>query len=92
MRKLCFDGGTEYSQLNVSLHNTTTLDTPQNNPYAEHFSRNYIDSVRTIFAQYLLSGKYWEWPMMHVVYIKNRMKQKSIDCTPYETFTGLKLI
>eukprot|EP00171_Calliarthron_tuberculosum_P004578 IDg4578t1 len=84
------DGGGEYSGINIAGHSTTTPHTPQHNPFSERLNRTWLEPVRTILEQSGLSARYWEYAMDHVVFIKNRLPHKGINCSPYEKLTWKK--
>lgn len=90
VERLHSDGGGEYSKVEVSEHSETTPDTPQHNPFSERFNRTIMDPVRTLLEQAGLSGKYWEYATDYVTYIKNRVPNRSIGCSPYKKLTSVK--
>lgn len=84
------DGGGEYENVLVPEHSEKTPHTPQHNPFSERFNRTFFDPIRSILEQAGLSSKYWEYAIDHVVYIKNRLPNRSIGCSPYEFLTKRK--
>lgn len=80
----------EYENVESMEHSETTPHMPQHNPFSERFNWTFFDPVRTISEQAGLSVCYWEYAMDHVVYIKNRIAHRSLDCTPFEHLTGEK--
>ena len=90
VERLHTDGGGEYENADVNEHSETTPHTPQHNPFAERFNRTFLEPIRTMLEQTGLSGKYWEYAMDHVAYIKNRTPHKALGCSPYEKLLGTK--
>ena len=88
--RLHTDGGGEYEKVDIELHSETTPHTPQHNPFSERFNRTFLEPIRTMLGQAGLSGKYWEYALGQVVYVKNRVFHRSIGCSAFEKLTGTK--
>lgn len=86
------DGGGEYAYADDGdhQHTSTTANTPQHNPFAERANRTIFDPVRTLLEESGLSKKYWDMAANHVAYVKNRLYNKEIKCSPYEKLTKSK--
>lgn len=84
------DGGGEYKNVDVNEHSETTPHTPQHNPFSERYNRTFADPIRSLLEQSGLSSKYWEYALDYVVYVKNRVLNRSIGCSPFEKLTGEK--
>lgn len=83
-------GGGEYFKAKIDNHTTTTPKTPEHNPFSERFNCTWLDPARFVLQHSNLPPKYWEWAMMFIVYVKNRLPHASIGCSPYEKLTKKK--
>ena len=80
------DGGGEFcfADDGSPLHTITAPDTPQHNPFSERANRTIFDPVRVLLEESGLSAKYWEYAAYQVAYVKNRLHNKAVGCSPFE--------
>ena len=90
IERLHSDGGGEYANTSANDASNTTPETPQHNPFAERINRTYLDPIRTLLEQAVLSAKYWEYALDHVAYVKNRLYHSAIKRSLFEALTGKK--
>ena len=68
----------------------TGSDSSAQNGMVENPNRTYGQMMRCALHSAELGPEYWSYALTHAVYVKNRITHHSIQCTPYEKFTGLK--
>ena len=90
VERLHTDGGGEYENVDVIDPTKTTPHTPEHNPFSERINRTILEPIRVLLEQSGLSEKYWEFALMHVAYIKNRVPHSALGCSPIEKLTGVK--
>ncbi len=68
----------------------TGSDASAQNGMVENPNRTYGQIMRCLLHSADLGPEYWSYALAHAVYIKNRLPHHSINCSPYQKFTGKK--
>jgi len=66
----------------------TASDASFQNGIAERPNRTFGDMMRSLLHGAGLGPEYWSWALVHALYLKNRIPQRSLHTTPYEAYTG----
>ena len=68
----------------------TGTDNSQQNSRAERPHRDLSQMMRCLLHSSGLGPEYWTYALRMAVYIKNRLPHKSLQLTPFQSFTGKK--
>ncbi len=68
----------------------TGSDASAQNGMVENPNKTYGQMMRCLLHSADLGPEYWSYALQHAVYIKNRLPHHTIQCSPYEKFTGIK--
>jgi hypothetical protein len=68
----------------------TASDASFQNGLAECPNRTPADMMRSLLYCVNLGPEYWLWAILHAMYLKNRLPNKSTKTTPLQAYTGTK--
>ena len=80
----------DYLVDNGILSQWTPPYTPQHNDVIERRNRALLDMVRSMMGKADLPKSLWGYVLETTIYILNIVPSKSVDVTPYETWTNKK--
>jgi dUTP pyrophosphatase len=66
----------------------TAPDAPSQNGLAERPNQSLGAIVRCLLHAAGLGSEYWSFALLHATYLKNHLPHQSIECTPYQKYTG----